>query len=496
MSGIITIINCIKNLKNLKSIKYGFQNSIQILKSRGPDSHNILEHKKHLISITQSSTAINHIKPFIIEENIVILCDGCIYNQESLATEFNLKLKHNDINLLLILYKKLGFENMVEKLDGDFVIILIDNEKIYTARDRSGIKPLYIGKTRPAEFLAFASEAKCLDTFCKDIQQIKPGYTCFVEDVNYIPFITTISYPVLPIEIEFMDKIYTEINKLLVNSVKKRIQKGEQKIACLLSGGLSSAIITSILCKIIGSENVNTYSISFQNKNIHAKKVSEYLNTNHTDIIFDKMDFLVNIKQVIYTIESYDVNSVRESVLLYLIINYMAKNNEKIIFTGQGANDIFCGYNYFNNAPNEIEFENEYDRILETHYNFQVKNIERISVSNGIEIFLPYLDKNLINFCKNLPPSAKMPLMNFEKYILRKAFENNYIPKEILWGKSHTNNNLNILWDYIQNFAEEEIEFNQITYNSPEEQYYKDIFKDLFKTYKPKNTRHNPNWSL
>ena len=108
------------------------------------------------------------------------------------------------------------------------------------------------------------------------------------------------------------DKLHSAVNKRLLS---------ERKIGCLLSGGLDSSIITFLTAKILGSENLRTFSIGLEGSEdlIAAEKVAKYLKTEHTSIIVSENELLGAIEPTIKQIESYDITTVRASTPMYLL---------------------------------------------------------------------------------------------------------------------------------------------------------------------------------
>jgi asparagine synthase (glutamine-hydrolysing) len=142
------------------------------------------------------------------------------------------------------------------------------------------------------------------------------------------------------------------ISNFFTDAVKKRIETTERPISCLLSGGLDSSIVAAIV------------------------------GTKHTEIVVTEEDFFNAIPDVIYMIESYDTTTVRASVGNYLVAKYIAKNSEaKVIFNGDGSDELMGGYLYMNKAPNHLEFDKECKRLLSDIYLYDVLRSDKYSIS-------------------------------------------------------------------------------------------------------------------
>jgi asparagine synthase (glutamine-hydrolysing) len=137
-------------------------------------------------------------------------------------------------------------------------------------------------------------------------------------------------------------------------------------------------------------------------------------------------------------IESYDTTTVRASVGNYLVAKYIAKNSEaKVIFNGDGSDELMGGYLYMNKAPNHLEFDKECKRLLSDIYLYDVLRSDRSISTNGLEPRTPFLDRKWVEFYLNIPSQLRFESnKKQEKYLFRKAFENSkLLPDEILWRR-------------------------------------------------------------
>jgi len=397
-------------------------------------------------------------------EDMVLICNGEIYNHAALRDENNFVYKSNsDCEIILHLYKKYGCD-FVNLLDGVFAFILYDrgNQKVIVARDPIGVRPLFY--QIQGHKIAFASEAKSLvglneciggktapfkhfDTNSDVIQQFPAGnYMTF--DLNrysaprmyeFHPYLhenfygTTFKY-----DNDCAANIILQTRKLLSAAVEKRLMS-DRPIGCLLSGGVDSSVVAALLCKYYQGQgkNIKTFSIGFEDSTDlkYARIVADHIGSEHHEIRLNYTDAIARIPDVIRDIETYDITTIRASAGMYLLAEYISKNFEEIvIFSGEGSDELLAGYLYFHYAPTTKKLENESVRLIKNLPWFDVLRADRCTATHGLELRVPFLDKHFVQFCLNIAGEAKQPQNNIEKYYLRKAFED-LLPHEVIWRR-------------------------------------------------------------
>jgi asparagine synthase (glutamine-hydrolysing) len=306
------------------------------------------------------------------------------------------------------------------------------------------------------------------------------------------------------------------IQNYLVAAVEKRCCTTERPIACLLSGGLDSSLITALVCdfhKKNGLPPIETYSIGLAGSVDlkHARIVADYLGTIHTEIVLSEKDFCDAIPEVIEAIESYDTTSVRASIGNYLLGKHISAHSQaKVIFNGDGSDELLGGYIYLAKAPDAVEFDKECRRLLKDIYAFDVLRSDKSISTHGLEPRTPFLDRAWTQFYLSLPAEVRFQPDKMEKYWLRTSFAEYQdqtgrpiLPESVLWrkkeafsdGVSATERSLyTILQEHagciiklpenITSYADlyNSSRFGLITHNTPTtaEQYY---YRKLFESY-------------
>ena len=166
-----------------------------------------------------------------------------------------------------------------------------------------------------------------------------------------------------------------------------------------------------------------------------ARVMSKYLDTEHHEIKFTPQEGIDALHKVIYTLESYDIITVRASVAMYLVSKYIKENTDTtVIFSGEGSDELCQGYIYFHKAPTAQEGKDESQRLLEDLYFYDVLRLDRATAVHGLEVRVPFLDKYFTSYYLSLPPEDRQPQNGVEKHLLRSAFSGTgLLPDEILW---------------------------------------------------------------
>ena len=456
MCGIFSILN---NHYSDQQIEFCFEKGSK----RGPEKSDLVNFNNKKIILGFHRLAINGYQdpnadqPFDLN-NISLICNGEIYNWKKLYSMMGVIGKSNsDCEVIIHLYLKYGIEQTVKMLDGVFSFILYDriDNKVFVARDAFGVRPLFIKKTKHdnvSSTYSFASELKQLihlDNH-RDIKQVTPGtYSVYnitdegvFKDCENVPFYTMGVMP-SSFNTDFnqtdIDVACKSIKHSLVEAVRKRVHNTERDIACLLSGGLDSSLIAALVCKLCPDKKITTWSIGIKGSEDlkYAKMVAEHINSDHHEIIISESDMLKSMETVIYDIESYDTTTVRASIGNWMVSKFIKHHSDcKVVFNGDGSDEVCGGYLYFHHAPDSIEFDKECRRLLKQIHFFDVLRSDRSISSHGLEARTPFLDKNFVDTYLSINPQLRNHvIMNkCEKFLLRNAFDNDdLLPKQVLW---------------------------------------------------------------
>jgi asparagine synthase (glutamine-hydrolysing) len=477
-------------------------------------------------------------QPIIIGD-VALICNGEIYNYKELYDMMGITpVTQSDCEVIIHLYKRYGMKQTLQMLDGVFAFVLCDvnvndtTSNLYVARDPYGVRPLYVLNQKmfkPEDrkrIYGFASELKELSEFSKQlpnhvIEHFRPGtYNKFIMKYQVSPkwelkkqhysYHSTGFSSIINESQYDLGWTLRNIQHYLSEAVKKRVLVTERPIACLLSGGLDSSLITALVNKFHKQNSdkpLETFSIGLEGSEDlkYARIVADYLGTNHTEILLSEQDFVDAIPEVICAIESYDTTTVRASIGNYLLGKYIAANSDaKVIFNGDGSDELCGGYLYMHAAPDAIEFDKECRRLLRDIHTFDVLRSDKCISSHGLEPRTPFLDRTLVQYYLSIDPSRRFHKGNnqCEKFLLRTAFsKHNYLdsngnallPKCVLWrtkeafsdGVSKTTRSLyEIIQEKVVVLAASTELFNvKYEHNTPdtdEKNYYRSIFESYY----------------
>jgi asparagine synthase (glutamine-hydrolysing) len=461
-----------------------FETAFNLLNKRGPDTSSFIVKDNKLFGFKR--LAINDLspegnQPFFFpssddtnEYKILSMCNGELYNHSVMELKYKLTMKsHSDCECIIPLYKIFTHtQNRIERkltqlfneIDGVFAMMIYDQErnKIIVARDRIGVKPLFIYNND--KYFIVSSEAKTIDYILQHVPSSEclnktnivqlPPRSFGIYNMNTNTFDITeyfnINKFLIP-HIEYVDKDnllynYNEklnihinnVHNLLYRAVYKRLLS-DRPIGCLLSGGVDSSIIASVLSQIYKRQGkkIKTFSIGFPDSTDlkYARIVADHIQSDHHEYIIQYEDALKVIPEVINTIETFDITTIRASTPMYLLCKWIKENyDETVIFSGEGSDEVFGGYLYFHNAPDSFELHRETIRLVSNLHVYDVLRADRCTSGNSLELREPFLDQDLINYVCDTLGSYKQPLEGYEKYLLRKAFKG-YLPSSVLWRK-------------------------------------------------------------
>lgn len=476
------------------------------------------------LSIIDIKNGTQPMKKTINNNSYTIVYNGELYNTNLLRNilitrgyDFTTEC---DTEVLLLLYVEFK-EKMLRFINGIFAFAIYDENEnsIFVAKDRLGIKPLFytvsndkfifsseikgilaskfisptMGKEELLELFSLGPAHSPGKTYFKNIFELKAGHYALYKNNT----LTINKYWDLEEKKMFDDdsEIIDNVKFLVSDSTKKQLVS-DVGMSSMLSGGLDSSIVTKIASDNI--KELNTYSINYENNDKDfvansyqltkdsdfVKIMVKYLDTNHKTIIVDDNSLFNSLYESVIARDMPGMADIDSS--MYVFCKEIAKNDEKVILSGECSDEIFGGYPWFykehlkkakgfpwalsenlrqnllkenllnkddilnyilsskNHTLKDIRhisldsFENEFKEInyltIKYFMNTLIERTDRMSMRNSLEVRVPYADHRIFEYVYNVDAKLKLGLRNsnevVEKYILKQAFKND-IPTDI-----------------------------------------------------------------
>lgn len=475
-----------------------FEEAFSKTVSRGPDMQRVIEISDSVLGFQRLSImglSEAGMQPFELNGNYVV-CNGELYGfrpeKENLINKGYKFLSDSDCEIILPMYEQYGVE-MFGKLDAEFAMIIYDKEidSLIAARDPIGIRPLFYAYDKEGAIM-FASEAKNLVSLSDEVHAFPPGH--YYKDGEFICYRDLAARQTY--SQDKVEEACKKIHDLLVKGVEKRLD-ADAPVGFLLSGGLDSSLVCAISQKLL-QKPIKTFAIGMNEDAIdlkYAKEVADYLGTEHHEIIINKEIVLNSLEEVVASLGTYDITTIRASMGMYLICKGIKKEfpDIRVLLTGEISDEIF-GYKYTDFAPNAEEFQLEAEKRLRELYMYDVLRADRCISVHSMEARVPFGDLDFVNYVMSINPELKMNKYNKGKYLLRHAFEDgDYLPYDILFREKAAFSDAvgHSMVDYLKEYANElytDEEFEKLsskyTHAKP---FTKEslLYRELFEKYYP-----------
>jgi asparagine synthase (glutamine-hydrolysing) len=446
------------------------------MNKRGPDGTGIFVDKKVyqfespekiICNTSNNKLALGHIRLAIVGDKTHIQpiqsCDGKlvmehngeIYNYKMLKERLQKDhtfVSNTDsevvIHLLEHYYKENGFSNLLDAIkktvadiDGIYAIAIKaqQEDKIYLVRDRLGIRPLYYGQND--DVIGFASERKGLwkigikePTF-----SLLPGHCVILSDKISSP-IKIAEPPVSSNQIPTIsnfDEAVSAYKKALYNSIKKRSQD-LSRIGIIFSGGIDSVLVAKITKELVPNVTCYTSGIAGSDDIKFSKIIADELDLDLKINELDIKDIENMLPKILNIIETTNTTQAEVSIPIYGALKLAAKDGLRVVFTGQGADELFAGYPWYVQifAKYGTQKLREYmiqDLLL--LYKETLEREDKLAMSNSIEMREPFLDSDVVRTATNIDLNLNLADKNdvFGKRVHRELAIQVGIPKYIAY---------------------------------------------------------------
>jgi asparagine synthase (glutamine-hydrolysing) len=433
-------------------------------------------------------------QPYVLGEHIQVVFNGEIYNHNELRNRLQEKgylfQDTCDGSILPALYKEYG-ESFVKHLDGMFAVAIIDTRKetkLILATDSSGMKSLYYYWNSSSKSLYFSSEIPSLlefekipktlwmpgvdaylttkiifgeETMFKNIFSIPPA-SLMIMQVNEEPRKVSYQTEIQPLG---HSEQRNDPRKLLYELLSEEVEtllEADVAVTTINSGGLDSSFITAIASKY--NNQINSFNISYIgdwpfDEKIYAREVAQHCKTIHHEVKIDPREFQSIIPLVIRHLGQPNADPITLST--YSLFEAINKAGFKVALSGDGADEIFAGYDRFVNALNtndadwmkdyieslaaineenrwnlysedyktliskngkasvdierklEKSNDNRLKAILDFEQNYRLpsyhlRRVDHLSMAHSIEVRMPFCQTRVIHFANNLSENQKI----------------------------------------------------------------------------------------
>lgn len=437
-----------KNEEASKNIMSGLKTMMAILKHRGSDCFGIANFKEKIISnklddiesLQASQAVIGYNLSKIIPEKdkpqpyeigkAKLIFDGRIFpafhmpDIERVAKFFNGK------------FSKEKLSEFINRIEGSYTIVVLDeNNKIFAARDPLGLKPLYYSEDK--DRVGIASEKKALWAIgFNEAFSFPPGNICEISK-NGILFKEVKKLEVKQKSSISLNEAIKELDKIFSKAVEKRIMD-ISKVAIGFSGGLDSVLLAWMIKKYGLETKLITVGLKDFCEFEQPIRAAEELGLSLLIQSYSLEDIENDLERVLWYIE--DPNPIKVSIAIpfYWISKTMKKLNLKILFLGQGSDELFGGYYHFLNflkKGGEKALQEAFFKSIKEAYRMNFQRDEKICACNKVELRLPFTDLELIEFSLSLPNQFKIigPEDKHRKIILRKLAKALGLKDYIAW---------------------------------------------------------------
>ena len=335
----------------------------------------------------------------------------------------------------------------------------------------------------------FASEAKNLVGLTEEVKAFPPGH--YYSDGKFVCYrdMTKVDTVVT----DEVDTICKNIHDKLVAGIEKRLD-ADAPVGFLLSGGLDSSLVCAVSAKIL-KKPIKTFAIGMSTDAIdlkYAKQVADYIGADHTEVYMTDEDVIRELPNVIALLGTYDITTIRASMGMYLCCKAIHEQTDvRVLLTGEISDELF-GYKYTDFAPNAKEFQDESAKRIRELYMYDVLRADRCISFNSLEARVPFGDLDFVEYVMSIDPAKKMNVYDKGKYLLRHAFEGDYLPYDILMREKAAfsdavgHSMVDILKDYAEKkYSDEEFEtlckkYDFATPFTKESLLYREIFEEYY----------------
>lgn len=329
----------------------------------------------------------------------------------------------------------------VAELDGVYAIVIKDEVTgtIALVRDKIGVRQIYYGENN--SFVAFASERKALWKvgIKEPTQCVLPGHAILIKSNCLLQEFEVAQAPVQSTKIIYktMASAVSAYQKALLMSMKKRTQDFK-RVGIIFSGGIDSVIVAWLAKKMVPEVICYTAGIEGSTDIAFARSIAKKLKLKLRVNELTRSEVEQMIPEIINVIENTNAGQVEVAVPVYAAIKLAHEDGMKVMFTGQGADELFGGYSWYTRVVEKEGYQKLREHMTEDLLLLYKETLERedkIAMAHSIEMREPFLDMEIIRVSMHMDPKLNVKSGDdmFGKHVHRRVAQKLGIPKNIAY---------------------------------------------------------------
>src|SRR4029079_6085020 len=252
-----------------------------------------------------------------------------------------------------------------------------------------------------SEMRAFAPDGRPL------VEPFPPGHAWTPED-GLVRFASAVPDEVAPLPPG--TDLHLGTREALIHAVERQMM-GDVPVGVFLSGGLDSSLVAAIAARWAARHDtvLLTFAVGTDGSPdiAAARTVAEFLGTDHHEIDYRAAEALESLPNVVRAIESFDPGLVRSAVRNYMLAR-MTRQHVRVVLTGEGADELFAGYDYLREFTEPDALRVELERTARSLHNVTLQRCDRVTMAHAVEARVPFLDREVIEWALRVPPEAKL----------------------------------------------------------------------------------------
>jgi asparagine synthase (glutamine-hydrolysing) len=300
-------------------------------------------------------------------------------------------------------------QSVVKLVNGMYALAVTDGKEIVIARDPMGIKPIYYVEKERCVY--FCSEKKGLYDIGGKIKRIAPGRILRVNKEG-ISLHQGVQIERPQIDVTDFDEAVALYKYVLTEAVERTLRDLRvDKVGMIFSGGVDSVLIAKLISDLGG--DIKCYCVGKEDSNDvkNAERVASDLGLDLRLVHIDEALVEKLLPEIIESIEMEGLLQVEVAVPMYLAAKAAAEDGIKVMFTGQGADELFGGYWWYKDVIKEDGYLTLHMKMwedIDLAYDDTLEREDKVTMAHSVELRVPYLDRNVVQCAMRISPRLKI----------------------------------------------------------------------------------------